>query len=98
MYAGALLLLVFHTHVGPRCIVGVGAAGRCHLLQDSGGVLSRETEGGRQRREERRNGGYVWKENYATAPILHAGFSTGILVKGTQGWKGLNKLSHTCKI
>lgn len=51
VYAGAMLLLVFNTHVGPQCIVGVGAAERSHLLQDKSNVLSPEKEGRRQENE-----------------------------------------------
>ena len=58
MYAGAMLLLVFNSHMGPQCIVGVGVAERSHLLQDNSNVLSRERmmEGDRDggKKKERR--------------------------------------------
>lgn len=48
MYAEAMLLLVFNSHMGPQCIVGVGVVECSHLLQDNSEVLSRErtSEGG----------------------------------------------------
>lgn len=44
VYAEAMLLLVFHSHMGPQCIVGVGVVERSHLLQDNS-YIERKSEG-----------------------------------------------------
>lgn len=48
-----MLLLVFNSHIGPGCIVGVGVAERSHLLRDNGDVLSRERKSERWRETEK---------------------------------------------